>query len=538
MRIWRNISYGCMLLAALFMVLSVCFPDSALATPTPAAGADDDFSGGAFGDVKQKCKEIRDEIAQEDVDGAWLTEYIVTCVKTVVQDAFSEFINQLYPFFETIIRVAMTLAVTFFGVGLLTGMIEKTSRDSFLLLFKIAAVSYFVTTDAAQWLYQNGNDAMDGLTDLVFTFGKEASEESERCPDNDTLWDRVDCMLDVMIGIRREQAETGGNTVPAGTNPFDPDSQGIKRGMLHFFFSNLSSSGMGAVAIAFLGLYTVFTLLIATIKSIHTYLAAVLGLSFVLIFCPMFVPMVFFRHTKNYFDKWYRIGMSFVLQPVILFGYLSLMMVALDKVLVSGDNSVLQMITGDQCTDQTLSKCLEERGIYRNQNLTTFQDIDDPTDSASILNTRTTGALEEPATDTSTGSDALSGMSGVIAVNRPFDSVNYERLGQILMDGDRDEQVQEKLTYAAIILALTAFVFISMLNYIPIMATDLTGGMFEVPNLYQRVGSHYLGSDQVERMAQGISRTVRGRYTNADGTPGHAVSRFVQRLEGMVTGRS
>jgi hypothetical protein len=75
---------------------------------------------------------------------------------------------------------------------------------------------------------------------------------------------------------------------------------------------------------------------------------------------------------------------------------------------------------------------------------------------------------------------------------------------------------------------MTTFVFISMLNYIPIMATDLAGGVFEVPNLYEKVGQKFAGADQAERLAHNASRGLRRSIRN---------NQYFIQFENMVTRR-
>jgi len=346
---------------------------------------------------------------------------------------------------------------------------------------------------------------LDSLPDTVFTYGKGGSGAGGRCEtqNGDTIWDRVDCMADVLIGIK-----------PAdGTNKtqVSPNRNGISRGLIHFFMANMSSSGMGAI-IGLLGLYTIYCFIFAAIKSIHTYLAAILGLAFLLTLIPMFVPFFLFKVTRNYFDKWYRIALSFVLQPVILFGFLSLMMVAFDTVLVSGNNSVLRMLIGNEANTTVPSEALDRVGAFKTQRFgETGIAIAHANQLASNFSETLQGAgMGTKVTPLGTDLRQNGMIPGVIMTYKPMEGVSYEQLAQKMDDANNSEEAKQVLTSAAIVLALTCFVFISVLNYSPTMATDLAGGVFEVPNLYETVGEKFLGADQAEGIAYNFSKKARG----------------------------
>lgn len=502
-------------LCALGVLLGSLLVEQAAQASTPPGGSGfkrTSYSGEA-GNVEKRCKEIREEIKSDDKDGVWLSEYIVTCVRTVVTEAFVKLVEGIYPAVEGSVRAGITLAVVVFGVMLASGLVEKTARDTFVLLLKIACILFFMQVSTVKWVFEVGLDSMDELTDLVFQFGKGSA--TGRCSDNETLWDRVDCMLDTIIGIKDEST---------GSAP--GNDEGIERGLIHFFFSNMVSSGVGFI-IGALGVYVMFSFVMALVKSIHTYLAAILGLGFILIFMPMFVGFILFKATKNYFDKWYRIAISMILQPVILFGFLSLMMIAMDKVLVSGDHSMLNTATGGRCTNETISRCYENNGVFTNQTMSQFHDVADPAEVAAPHRQQVRGLVRAPSRPDVTMTEDSTAYQTLFRSTRSFDAVDYERLAQ-LMGASDDTEAQEKLMLSTITLTLTMFVFLTMLNYIPNMATDLAGGIYEVPNLYQQVGSDFIGRAQMEQVAGNASQRIRRAIDPGSG------ERLVDRFSALV----
>ena len=122
-----------MLLVAVMLASSL--PEAAWSASEPPTVSDADS-------ITSVCAFFRKSIALADGDDVWLTEYIVTCIKYTITNAFLQFLTAFYGAVETPIRAAITLAVALFGVLLASGMIEKPARDSFIFLMKLACVTY------------------------------------------------------------------------------------------------------------------------------------------------------------------------------------------------------------------------------------------------------------------------------------------------------------------------------------------------------------------------------------------------------------
>ncbi|MCI5049443.1 MAG: type IV secretion system protein [Rickettsiales bacterium] len=467
---------------ALVSTLFAMMPDNAYAND----------GSGAYSNVKSKCQQIRQQVESSDIDKAWLTEYIVKCVKEVVREVFTQFINGFYPHLEGAIAAALTLAVTLFGALILTQQLEKPNRDTFVTLVKLASVLYFVKPETVTWLFESGLDAMDGLTDLVFQFGKGAN--SPRCIDNATVFDRIDCMLDVLIGIVKPegQGNNGNNYV------------GISRGLLFFFASSMFSKGGAGMIIGLVGFYTVATFTMATIKSIHTYLSAIVALSFILCFAPLFVPMLMFKVTRTYFDKWHKITTAFILQPVILFGFLSFMMIAMDKMLLSEDG-FMGTVFGPQSQQKDFNpnKAMETSGGLKYVSPGYFWGVSYASATPGLSSEQGTGVLGNsfPTAGKTKSHQQKTNDFGKTSTMLP--SVDFSKMCQ--GGGGDAAKCTEQSILSAVSIALTAFVFISILNYIPNLATDLSGGIYEVPNLFNEVGSKLPGMEAIQKEISGAT---------------------------------
>lgn len=512
--------------ACLCLMLALTLLAGALAPAYAATGGD-----GAYkeSEIRTKCDLIKKIIIETDQDNAYLTEYIVTCVKTVMHDVFSEFVNGFYPYVFGAGQVALILAVTIFGVMIATGAVEKSSRDSFVLLFKLSCVLFFMKPSTVEEIYGMGIDSMDAMTEIVYTYGRDWN--SQRCYDNYTLWDRVDCMLDVIIGIvRQEDLAAAGKSMSSSGG--STTSQGVSRGLLYFFFTNMTASSVGFL-IGALGFYVTYTFLFALVKSIHTYLAAIMGLSFLLIFMPMFVPMVMFKATRSYFDKWMRIAVSFILQPVILFAFLSLMMIAMDTMLISGENSFLKTAMGDDADkrNSNINETLDGKGVYTKGAAGNYLQHSDASAGISDPKRTQTGALgvrvEEGASEGQP--NRLANDGNFSGLKTTYKTLDYEKLKDAVNCGSA-EKCMEKLGLSIITIALTCFVFTSMLNYIPNMAADLSGGVYEVPNLFAEIGSKIPGMEtaqgKMQNLTNGLTEKIRPQ-----------IEQFTNEVSRMVGGR-
>ncbi len=465
------------------------------------------------------CETRRAQIIAADADGVWLTEAIVDCISYTVREAFTIFITTLYPKISAIVGACVTLAVVIFGTLVASGMIEKSSRDTFVTLFKVACVTYFVQTSTVLWLYDASQGTMDELTGIVWTFGETAGAD-ELCVDTGgggsagTIWDSVDCALDVIIGLKGVQ--DGGAAAGTGDTRTEGGA-GIGRGLIAFFMMNMANPGFGFF-IGLMGLYIIWSFLMALIKAIHTYLASILAISFMFLLSPLFISVLLFKKTRQYFDKWCRMIGSFILQPVILFAFLSLFMTALDYVLVSGERSLLNAACGTQCAERkmTPNRFLENSNAIESKGL--HEEIV-PTKSyqyTTNLNAEQQGLVRPLVREGSATTPATTGDKGAIQIGSSYDAVQYEALANALGGGDAEEKAKE-IMLATVLVVLTMFVFLSFLNYIPILATDITGGVFEVPNLAAEVGAKLPMGEQMERASQSVSNAVRGQGSSKVG---------------------
>ena len=479
--------------------------------------AQDVLAQGGGGTVADEC---------ENIHG--VTRKIVGCIQFGLERAAQEYFQELYPKVKKIIQVSMTFAVVLYGALLATGSVDKPNRDTFVLILKIAFVMYF-SANMEDW-YDDAMNIIEDLVSLVTGYGQGG--DSFGCLRSNDVWWRVDCMIDVLIGT-----------------DFSGQYQGLSRGLVAFFFRTMFSSVLGFV-IGLLGFYVIFGTVLALARTLQTYLAALIGITFMLMMAPIFMPMLLFKVTFEYFEKWTRLIISMILQPVIMFAFLTVMLLALDKVFYTGEHSFMRMLFGDAVQEGfNPNEYLEQNGAFaceRDNGIASF-DLGYAQESGAIFKFlkdfgsqgdtyQRLGFEVEEQTDAADPTKVkykikmkcLDFARLLRARQPPIDVGSEWSVGTADIEDDEDASaLMQQLTASGVIMmALVIFTFMTMMNYIPALARDLSGGYKQVTPLYEQVGKALPGQELVERAAGSAMSSVSG-----------AVNGVVNRIGGLVGGR-
>jgi hypothetical protein len=179
---------------------------------------------------------------------------------------------------------------------------------------------------------------MDSMLGVVG--GYAVFSNNWNCPDvidppDLAVWDNVDCLIETLVG-----------------GIFSPFT--LTGGVIGFLVSCLLSNAAG-IFIALMGGYLIMQLLFAIARSLYIFISAYIAVSIMVMLSPIFVPLILFRATFSYFEKWLKMTISFMLQPVILFAYLAMLIIAVDYVVFTGPLSLYRaIITEDNWTGTTV----------------------------------------------------------------------------------------------------------------------------------------------------------------------------------------
>jgi type IV secretory pathway VirB6-like protein len=257
------------------------------------------------------------------------------------------------------IRMALSIAVMFYGMSLLIGMGNITKKQLLPLVVKIAFVMYFATGNEWQdWVVNGVIDGSAELSDIIFrtdslsgstTTFSDGTQVINQQNDATIAEDKKDGCQFPRYNYQDTNEETKYNikSYPPGKSYlriWDTLDCKISRALGYGIEVSVPNLVMmiiggfftgGAGIIFFLAtLMFAFFLIALTIRALHIFILSVTAIIILFYLSPIMVTMIMFSKTKGMFDKWWKNILSFALQPVILFAYLSILISIFDLVLM------------------------------------------------------------------------------------------------------------------------------------------------------------------------------------------------------------
>lgn len=276
-----------------------------------------------------------------------LVSRIVICVHDTMLWAVESFLVPLAGAMSGSIAAACVLAVALFGLKIITGGVQRITAEGVQFGIKLAAViiftanfanyfpsiiavmDYLVQTASSYFIFSQQNfdclatSGTKGVDPYSAALGEKYFSISP--------WVSIDCVLDRLIG----------GIMPAAPGTTDTLASGVLGFLVGCIFSGPAGFALFLAGIAFL-----FVILLALFKAMYMYLICFIGLCFLACLSPLFIPLILFKVTHQYFEKWLRMLIGLILQPMFMFAYLSLLLAALDIVIFSGPLSFYADIAG------------------------------------------------------------------------------------------------------------------------------------------------------------------------------------------------
>ncbi len=484
---------------------------------------------------------------------------IASCIRAALGNATEAYFNPdtgIYPIVAQAITALITLAVIVYGIMLAAGMVEKLGRDTIMLLIKIAFISYFVTH--VDLMYNTLLTVMDDTAEKVVEFVPQAGSaggnvdfaqitciqnmkqaQIDQATDESGLnvsgpWMGMDCLLDTIIGIKG--IATGSISATSATDwtnkNFDDSKSGLSRGMLGVFFSSMETSVMGLLlgAIGFIFIYGLVQLII---KALFVYISGYLGVAFIMILAPIFIPLALFQITKQYFDKWVKLLVGFTLQPIIILVFISFNIAAVDLAAFSGNFSIMYRLAGEASRQKgfNLNQYLQDTGAMIPKPMTVAEIKADQEDPASLGKSKEQGVLKGAAS-----SDCIEALTRLdkklkekcdqsYAVKVIKNGLDWEKLAQArkppvsVANGATKpaQQIANEVLAAAIFCGIVVFIMNGLFRVVPALAQDLLGDFRQSPNLFA-TGGNIPGMDGISSLSKGIQDRVSSMASGRGGT--------------------
>ena len=242
--------------------------------------------------------------------------------------------------FQLLIKLVLTISVTFYGVMILLAVpkayIER--KNLFPYILKIALVCYFTMGTAWQDVLIDGLLGSSGALAAITFKPDDVTNPSklDGCqfprynyadtnsttkydhpaypPGRDYLevWDVLDCKLAKALGF--------------GPSLSVPN-------LILMILAGFLTSGLGIVFVI-AAFYFAFFLIFMTIRALQFFLVAMTSVIILMYVSVFIIPLSLFNRTKGIFDGWWKQMLGFILQPMILFAYLGVLIAIFDNIVI------------------------------------------------------------------------------------------------------------------------------------------------------------------------------------------------------------
>jgi type IV secretory pathway VirB6-like protein len=250
------------------------------------------------------------------------------------------FFIKLQKKFQTLIKIVLTISVTFYGVMILLAVpksyIER--KNLFPYVLKLALVCYFTMGTAWQDILISGVLEASG-TLAAITFKPDNSQETSKldgcqfprwnyADDDDStkydnpsyppgkeyleVWDILDCKIAKAIGF--------------GPSLSVPN-------LIFMILGGFFTGGLGIVFVVAAFIFAFFLIFMA-IRALQFFLVAMTSVIILMYISVFIIPLCLFNRTKEIFNKWWKNMLGFILQPMILFAYLGILIAIFDNIVI------------------------------------------------------------------------------------------------------------------------------------------------------------------------------------------------------------
>jgi|GEM_PF-2054100 len=302
---------------------------------------------------------------------------VVECVRDVLGIVFinddkcqnQNFLPALQKNLKSTVMIAIVLYIILFGIKLVTSNQLISKNEFFMLILKIALVLYFSVgmkgdngqyeSGLSQVVYPAGMAAMTSFSTFVMGAASSGGLCNYSANDYDpgyeylALWDNLDCHVAYYLGLYMIKDSA------VSSNSFASGIYGILGTVIPMLLS------LELVLVILIIIYGLFVLAVA-IYFVHFYVIAMVAFSIAVYVGVIAVPFALFSYTKQFFDAWLKLILSYVIQPVIVTVFLAFLLLVCDSVIYGNcnfkkgtmfGNYDSWTIDGTACTDPKNPRC-------------------------------------------------------------------------------------------------------------------------------------------------------------------------------------
>ncbi len=141
------------------------------------------------------------------------------------------------------------------------------------------------------------------------------------------IWDMIDCRISKYLGV--------GDFADAPSTP----------AVITMAFAGIFATIFGPIIVILVILFLIFVILII-LRIVHIYILSFIAVVMLVYISPLVIPTMLFEFTKSIFEKWWKFILGYMIQPIILFAFLTFMFAAFDWVYYGGNHEFVQPENG------------------------------------------------------------------------------------------------------------------------------------------------------------------------------------------------
>jgi type IV secretion system protein VirB6 len=285
------------------------------------------ISQASFADEQRRCAvSCFSDTSNKSKAFISLTGRVVTCVRNTLDVMFDErcleknILKNLQAQLKNAVYAALMLYMVLLGIKVTTSGKPPTKQEVFTAILKFGFVLYFtIGSGLNEIVYQGGRAAMSSLSNFLVqaSTGKICYFSGyDRGYEYLAMWDTIDCRIGQYLFVGLTKAVSG----------FVASALGVFTLIIPLLFSLQIMLGF------FLIIFGIFIISIAA-SIVHFFLLAMIGLALMTYFGVIFVPMILFSFTQQFFKNWWTMTLSFVLQPVVMSAFIAFPFLVFDYVM-------------------------------------------------------------------------------------------------------------------------------------------------------------------------------------------------------------
>ena len=208
----------------------------------------------------------------------------------------------------------LVLSVLFFGISFTIGIIPMQAKEFLVYLIKFACVFVFATK--SDYLigvaYKTLITGMrDGVAIAVSALFNDSQANGYASGSGSGMYGHLDAILGKAMSFATDYISTPND----GNHNADMCKNAV--------FAGLAIMAIVFPPLFYIALMIVFKVALTFLRAVFGYVYALVGIAFLLTLAPFFLSFYLFQSTRPFFERWIGYLISFSLQMVLVFSFLS-----------------------------------------------------------------------------------------------------------------------------------------------------------------------------------------------------------------------